>query len=275
VSVAGINGFSGDVSLSLGGLTSGQARWTFTPPVVGGGTGSALLDVTTAAAAAPGIYPLTITATSGSAVRTSSVTLVIPAPPDFTLAASPTKQTIPAGASTTYAVSVGALNGFTDSVGLSLAGLPAGVGSAAFSPATVTTARTTQLSVTTLASARPGTYPLTITTSSGPTIHQATVTLVVSPHDFAVSASPSSVTVFRRQRAAYALSVTSVGGFSGSVALAVSGLPSGAAASFSSNPAAAPGGSQLTVSTTSFTTRGTFTLVINATSGARLCTRPR
>jgi subtilisin family serine protease len=39
VSVGGVNGFTGDVALSLTGLPGAQASWSFNPPVVQGGSG--------------------------------------------------------------------------------------------------------------------------------------------------------------------------------------------------------------------------------------------
>ena len=114
--------------------------------------------MTPAANLAPGSYLLTLTGTSGSISRSGYATLVIPAPPNFTLAAAPAARTVPAGDATAYTVTVGAVNGFSGSVGLSLSGLPAGVGSAAFSPANVAGAGSSQLTVTTLATAPPGTY---------------------------------------------------------------------------------------------------------------------
>ncbi len=45
---------------------------------------------------------------------------------DFSLSASPTSQTITAGGSTTYSVNIGAINGFSSGVTLSVSGLPTG-----------------------------------------------------------------------------------------------------------------------------------------------------
>ncbi|MFD0578633.1 S8 family serine peptidase [Dactylosporangium darangshiense] len=148
VSVAGVNGFTGPVTLSLAGLSAAQATWSFTPAVISGGSGSARLDVTTAAGLAPGSYRLTLTGTSGSTRRSAYATLVIPAQPNFTVAVAPASATVPAGDTTTYTVTVGALNGFTGNVGLSLTGLPGGVGSSAFNPTSVATAGSSQLTVT-------------------------------------------------------------------------------------------------------------------------------
>jgi uncharacterized membrane protein len=231
--------------------------------------GSAQLTVSTATSIAAGTYPLTITATSGATVHTAAATLVVTAPPDFNLSATPTSRSVVAGASTTYAVGVTSLNGFADNVALSLTGLPPNVGTASFNPQVVASAGTSQLTIaTTLATAPGGTYPLTITGTAGAISHSTTVTLVVSPRDFALSVSPSSVTIYRRQTATYTVSASVVGGSVGNVSLAAAGLPAGTTTVFSPNPVASPGSSTLTVRTTLSTPRGTFTLRITGTAGS-------
>jgi hypothetical protein len=265
--VAAVNGFSNAVSLSLSGLAAANATWTFTPASIAPG-GTAQLTVTPAANLAPGTYLLTLTGTSGSISRSAYATLVIPAPPNFTLAAAPAARTVPAGDATAYTVTVGAVNGFSGSVGLSLSGLPASVGSAAFSPASVAGAGSSQLTVTTLATAPPGTYSLKVTGTSGSLSHTATVALTVTARDFTLSTSPSTVTLTRGQTASYTITLGSVGGFAGAVSFSVTGLPAGASATFSANPVGPPGSTVLRVRTTSSTPRATSTIVVTGTSGA-------
>jgi hypothetical protein len=173
-----------------------------------------------------------------------------------------------AGAGTTYTVGVTSLNGFADNVTMSLTGLPAAVGSASFSPQVVAGAGTSQLTVTTLATASGGSYPLTVTGTGGGKSHTATVTLVVSPRDFSMSVSPSSVTIYCRHSATYTVGVSVIGGSVGNVALSVAGLPARTTAVFSPNPVGSPGSSALTVKTTSSTPRGTYTLTVTGTSGS-------
>jgi hypothetical protein len=266
VTVTGVNGFAGDVSLSLEGLSPAQASWSATPPVVPGGSGTAQLTVSTSATIAPGSYPLTITGTSGATSHAATASLVVPAPPDFAVGVSPASRSVFSGDGASYTVGVSSLNGFTGTVGLSLSGLPAAVGNATFTPATVAGAGSSTLAIATSATAPAGSYPLTITGTSGATTHSVAATLVVSARDFSLTVSPSSVSVSRRQTASYTVTVSSVNGFAGSVSLSISGLPSGASASWSRNPVTAPGSATLRVTTS--TTRGTFTLRITGTSGA-------
>jgi uncharacterized protein (DUF58 family) len=268
VSVSPVNGFAGDVSLTLSGLPESQASWSISPPVIAGGSGSAQLTVSTATSIAAGTYPLTITATSGATVHSAAATLVVTAPPDFSLSAAPTSQNVVAGAGATYTVGVASLNGFAGDVALSLTGLPSGVGTASFSPQVIAGAGSSQLTVTTLPTAPGGTYPLTITGTAGGVTHTVAVTLVVSARDFALSVSPSSVTISRGQSAKYTVGVSVAGGSVGNVSLTVAGLPAGTTAVFSPNPVGSPGSSTLTVKTTSSTRRGTYTLRITGTSGS-------
>jgi hypothetical protein len=272
VSIARVNGFAGDVTLSLSGLPASQASWSFSPPVMAVGTGTTQLSVTTAATIPPGSYPLTITGTStgtsGTLTRTTTATFVV-ASPDFTISAMPSSNSVAAGRTASYTVGVAALNNFTGDVSLSLSGLPANVGTAAFVPsAVITAAGSSQLTVTTAASAPAGTYPLTVTGISGTTTHTASITLTVTPPpDFSLSASPPSVTVSRGQTASYTVSSSSIGGFTGSVSLTVSGLPSHVTATWVSNPIPTPGSTTLQLRTTNSTSRGTFTVRVTGTSG--------
>jgi uncharacterized membrane protein len=224
--------------------------------------------VSTAASIAAGTYPLTITATSGATVHTAAVTLVVTAPPDFTLSAAPASRSVVAGAGATYTVSVASLNGFADNVALSLTGLPSGVGTASFSPQVLAGAGSSQLTVTTSTTAPGGTYPLTITGTAGGVTHAVVVTLVLTARDFALSVRPSSVTISRGQSAKYTVDVSVVGGSVGKVSLAVAGLPAGTTAVLSPNPVGSPGSSALTVKATSSTKRGTYSLRITGASGS-------
>ncbi len=90
--------------------------------------------------------------------------------------------------------------------------------------------------------------------------------------DFTISASPASQSVIQGGSTSYTATVTSVNSFSSATTLSVSGLPTGAAGSFSPNPVTPPANgsstSTLTVTTSTTTPAGTYTLTITGTSGA-------
>jgi len=196
------------------------------------------------------------------------VTWVQSSSPDFSLAATPSSQTVVAGNNTTYTASISALNGFSSSVSFTVSGLPAGA-TGTFNPTSVTGAGSSTLTVATTTGTAPGTYTLTVTGASGSLTHSATVSLVVTaPPDFSLSASPASQTVTAGNGTSYTATVSALNGFSGSVSFSVSGLPSGASGSFNPASVAGAGSSTLTVTTTAGTAAGSYPVTITGTSGS-------
>jgi hypothetical protein len=267
VTVTPSGGFTGTVSFSASGLPSG-ATASFNPTSVAG-SGSSTMSVTTSSTTPAGSYPLTITGTSGTLTHSTSVTLVVSAPPkpDFSVSASPSSQTVVQGANTSYTITITQSGGFTGSVTLSASGLPAGA-AATFSPNPTTS--TSTMSVTTSTSTPTGTYSVTITGVSGSLSHATSVTLVVTAPapaaDFSLSASPTSRSISAGASTTYTINITRTGGFTGSVSLSASGLPTGATASFSPNPATGTA-STLAVGTSGTTPVNTYTITVTGTSG--------
>ncbi len=83
---------------------------------------------------------------------------------------------------------------------------------------------------------------------------------------FVLSASPNSLTVIQGTNGTSTITVTPQNGFSGSVSLSASGLPSGVTALFNPNPATAT--SSLTLTASSTATTGTATVTITGSSGS-------
>jgi subtilase family serine protease len=184
---------------------------------------------------------------------------------DFSLSASPTNVSVVQGGTGTSTVTISQLNGFSSSVSLSASGLPSGV-TASFSPASATT--TSTVTFTAGATATAGTSNVTITGTSGSLTHSSTLTVTVtvaSQPNFALAASPSTLTISQGTNGTSTLTVSPQNGFTGSVSLAASGLPSGVTASFS--PASTTSTSTLTLTASSTATVGTATVTVTGTSG--------
>ena len=185
--------------------------------------------------------------------------------PDYTLSASPSSVTITQGGSGTSTITVNPTGGFTGSVTLSASGLPAGV-TASFGPNPTT--GNSVLTLTASSTATTGAATVTITGTSGSLTHTTTVSLTVnaaSTPNFSLSASPSSLTVTQGTSGTSTITVTPSGGFTGSVSLSASGLPSGVTASFGTNPTTST--SVLTLTASSTATTGAATVTITGTSG--------
>lgn len=191
---------------------------------------------------------------------------------DFTLAATPGSVALTAGAAAEeITVTSGAVNGYSTAIAVAVSGLPAGVTA---TPATVvlTPGGSQTMKLTAGATAATGSGTVTITGTSGKLVHTATVAVSVTavpPPDFAVALNPTTVSVTAGGAAgSTAVSVSGVNGFSGGVAMAVTGLPAGVTVT-PAKPTVSAGGSQtLTVTAGSSAAAGTSTVTVTGTSGA-------
>ena len=181
VTVTSLEGFSAVVSLSAGGLPPG-ATATFSPASISGGSGSSTLNITTSSSTPFGNYPITITAASISPNLTLSATATLVVSPEgFGLSVTPISQNVTQGNATNYVVTSTPTAGFNNDVTLSVSGLPADA-SASFSQDLITGgAGSSTLNVTTDPSTPTGTYPLTISGTSGSLTHTLAATLAVYP----------------------------------------------------------------------------------------------
>ena len=97
----------------------------------------------------------------------------------------------------------------------------------------------------------------------------AFITSATTSTGFGLTVTPASATVTQGNVTSYTVTVSPSGGFDSSVSLAVSGVPSGANSTFTPSSATSPSwSSTLSVTTTTSTTAGTYTLVISGTSGS-------
>ncbi len=148
-----------NANLVLGG--SGTSR-TITVTPVSNQTGSSLI---------------TISVTDGVWTNSRSFTVFVN---DFALTASPASQAVTVGGGASYNANVTATNGFNDVVTFNVAGVPANA-NASFTPPTITGTGSSTLNVIVSNTVVPGTYPLTLTATSGSLSSTSIVSLVVNP----------------------------------------------------------------------------------------------
>jgi len=256
-------GFPGNVKLTASGLLSGVTA-SFSPNPA---TGSSILTLTASNSTALGQYNVTVTGTDGSLKASTSFTLGVYVP-TFTLS-DPWSTNMGQGTSNTSSVFVTPEYGFNGDVTFTASGLPSGV-TGSFSPNPATGSST--LTLTASSSATPGQYTVTITGTSGSSAAKTTFPLGVYVPTFALTYYPNPSVSQGSSGESYVY-VTSDYGFTGSVKLAVSGLPSGVTASLSPNPTT-PGYSILTLTASSSAAAGVYTAILTGTSGSLSVTTP-
>jgi hypothetical protein len=259
VAITPSGGFTGNVSFSVSGLPSG-ATADFSPNPSGS---SATLTVNTTASTPGGAATLTITGVSGALTRTATATLNVTAQ-DFSFILEPATRTVVPGDLASYALTLTKINGFSGAVTYSVSGLPAG---ATFDISPNPATGDGGLFILAGGDSPGGSSVITVTGTSGGITRTATGIFNISaPVDFTPAITPSSRTVTAGQAADYSLSLTPKGGFSGAVTWSVTGLPTGAVATFTPNPST--GAAALQITTTGSTPAGSYPLSLTAVSGA-------
>jgi malectin (di-glucose binding ER protein)/chitobiase/beta-hexosaminidase-like protein len=323
VTVGALGGFSGVVGLAVSGLPANTTA-NFSATSVNG-SGPSTLTVNTTSTTPGGTYPLTITGTSGSDTHTATVSLAVvvpgviqinsggPAVGSFVAdeffsggsAASVTATintsgvTNPAPAAVyqserwgvfTYTVP-NLVVGHVYTVRLHFAELAfSSVGARVFNVAINGTAVLSNFDIIATAGAADtavveqftatanSSGQITIAYTQGTANFPKSSGIEILPQtaspDFSVSATPSSQSVAPGGGTTYTVTVGSIGGFNGAVALSVSGQPTGATLSFNPPTVTGSGPSTLTVSTTSSVANGTYPLTITGTSGTTTHTAP-
>ncbi|MDE8585887.1 COG1470 family protein [Arthrobacter sp. NQ4] len=190
--------------------------------------------------------------------------------PGITVQVSPASQSVQQGQSGSYTVTATSTGGFSGAVSLAAAGLPAGA-TGAFTPSSITlnsgSSATATLNATTAATTPAGTSSITITAASGKVSGSVTASLTVNykiSSSFSMTATPDSVSMPPGATAVYTLQLSG-NNFTGPVTFSVlGGLPAGATASFSPNPATG-NSTTLQVATTSASPTGSSSLYLVGT----------
>ena len=227
ITITPLNGFTGTVTLSCSGVPTG-ASCSFSPTSITGGAGNSTLTVNTSSTLAGGSYPMTVTGMSGSISHAATLTLEVESGtnPDFQISSTTTSPaSVAPGSSATSTVTIAPLNGFNSPVALTCSSVSSGV-TCGLNPTSVTpsgsTNPTSTLTINTTAAVAPGSYAITITATSGSTVHGTSVTLTVAQPDFTIGTapeSPNTQTVKAGQTASFSLALAPTGSFNGTVNL--------------------------------------------------------
>ncbi|HEX4919174.1 MAG TPA: hypothetical protein VFV92_00350, partial [Candidatus Bathyarchaeia archaeon] len=259
ISVTTTLGFKGTIGLSSVFPPTGITA-TPTPPTITESQTSTV-QIKVDPSVAPGPYTLDIQGISGSLKHDALITVNVAS---FDLTATPDTLTINQGSSDTSTINVASLNGFSNPVSLTTS--PATGITATVSPPSVTGSGPSTLTIHT-DTVSPGTYQVNVTGTSGLLIVKVTITVTVPVPDFTLAAtSPASTPADGTTSATSTISFNPQNGFTGTVALIDTPLPSGLQCA-AINPTSISGSQTASLSCTS-TTAKTYAVTITGTSGS-------
>src|SRR5215469_1020161 len=191
---------------------------------------------------------------------------------DFTISAAPASVSVVRGSHGGSTITTTVSGGFNHAISLSVSasGVPSGT-TVSFSPTPIAApgSGSSAMTIVVGSSTAVGTYRITVTGSGGGIQHTTYVTLTVTTPNFAITASPTSVSVGQGGKSSSTITTTVSGGFNNSISLLASGVPSGTSVSFSPTPIAAPGSGSSTMAIVvgSSTAVGTYRITVTGGGG--------
>jgi hypothetical protein len=267
----------GNLDLATGGFFYyGQGNGTFP---LSNGSAAAPTFVLTGDANNDGLLDVideTVTTTlSGGASTTleaAGIELQVPPLPDFAGVVAPLTTTLVPGGTVSFNVTLTPMNGWAGDVTLGATNLPNGI-TPSYNPVTVHGGNGTSTITLAAANTLPiGNYTFELSGNSGSFTNTTVIPVTVdySVGDFGGNIIPTIQNIAQGGSAVYPITITPIGGFTGSVFLSASNLPSGATATFSQNPVTAgtSWSSNLTIATSGSTPSPSVTMAtLTATSG--------
>jgi hypothetical protein len=261
-------GFSGAVVLTAAGTPAGVTVGFAPSTIPALGSGASTVSIAAGNSAAPGVYSIKVTGTSGGVTGAATISVAVVSPTAFALAASPASMTLAPGMSGTGTIKMTPGSGFTSAVALS-ASAPAGI-VVQLSATSLTRAggniTLTAKAATTVAA---GNYPVTVTGTGGGVSPSPTVVVTVAVSGFAVTAPPTASLV-RNGSVLISITTSATGGFNADLGFTVTGLPAGVSAIFTPQRISTPvgGSSSLRLTAPALAQVGTRPITIVATSNA-------
>ncbi|MGA2891041.1 MAG: cellulose binding domain-containing protein [Terracidiphilus sp.] len=262
-------GFTGGVTLTVSGLPSGVIASFATNPT----NGSSVLTLVASGTATAGTSAVTITGTSGTLTSTTKISLTV------TVSACTVTYTIGSQWTSGFGASLIINNTGTATLTNWTLTWPFANGQTVseFWGGTETQSGAIVTAIGTTAIPAGGSYSSmgfngtwNNVTNAVPTSFvlngtSCTVNGAAPTGNFTLAPASSTLAITQGKAATDTITVTDVGGFTGSATLAASGLPSGVTAAFGTNPTT--GNSVLTLTASSTATIGTSTVTITGTSG--------
>jgi len=263
ITITGIGGFTGSVTLAAAGLPSGVTASFATNPA----TSASVLTLTaTSTATLGGPVNVVVNGTSGALTESTTIALTVTPQATFTLSPLASSLSVTQGSTATTTITITPVNGFTGGVTLAATGLPSGV-TASFAPNPATS--TSVLTLTASGAATVG-GPVNITINGTSVTVNASTTIALTVNagpSFTLAPLAPSLSVTQGKSITNTVLVTPANGFTGGVTFSATGLPSGVTANFSPNPSAT-GSSLVTLTANGSATTGQATITITGTSGA-------
>jgi uncharacterized membrane protein len=239
---------------------------------------SSILLVSTRSTTATGTYTVTVVAQGLEITHTAIVTVLVSPPPDFAFFLAPGSETVALGSSRDSLYTITSLNGFAGMVNVLPTNIPPNVG-VGTSGVTVTAGAnaTGHIFIGVASNAIPGTYLIVFTATSGSLSHTATLTLTISATavpDFSITTNPLFLTIPDGSTGFVNITLSSIGGFTGNVALTGSIIPavSRGPIAFVTLPSVflspnGKGASLLEIITNTTTPTGPYNYTVTGTSG--------
>lgn len=230
-------GFSQDVLLTCSGLPTGAAC-TFTPPSLPAGTATSSLAISTDRTTAAGTYSIKVVGSAGILTSQVVLSLAVRAAPDFTITGpSTTSQSVSAGQSAKFVLSLAPAASFSSTVALGCAIAPV----ASPAPTCALSSASVQLS---------GTAPQTVDVTIGTTAPVTTNAQTALRAGLPVASLPLLLLLRRRSRKRISMLAALL------MVAAIASLTGCGTGGMSSGSRTTPG-----------TPAGTYTITVTATSG--------
>jgi hypothetical protein len=190
---------------------------------------------------------------------------------DFSITVNPASVSIVQGAqSSPINVSVGSVHGLTGNVSVAIVGLPVGVTSSPASPLSVAVGSSVAVTLAATKAASLGPASLSFQGTDGSLSHSASSSLAIgAAPDFGLAVQPGTVSVKQGASQTVSFLVSPLNGFTGNVAVSLTGVPKGITVTPGSSFTAVAGvASSLTFTASSSASAGTASLAFQGVAGS-------